>query len=79
MGELQLHDEAIAEISARLDLRAPNTEAVRSIDYAISQYFDVDGRGAPFEAVDVESIARLHRSIERTGLTYLVHAGPAVH
>jgi hypothetical protein len=37
MGDLQLFDDAIAEISARLDLRAPNEEAVRTINAAVSQ------------------------------------------
>src|SRR4051794_32036070 len=51
MSELQLHEDEIAEIAARLDLREPNREAVRTIDAAVSQYYDVEERPAPFEAV----------------------------
>lgn len=41
----------IEAISARLDLRAPNKEALESIAYCISQHYDVDGLGPPFEGV----------------------------
>lgn len=51
MGDLALLEDEIAEISSRLDLRAPNTEAVRTINAAVSQYYDVEGRQPPFEAV----------------------------
>jgi type III restriction enzyme len=51
MGELRIFDDAIAEIAARLDLRDPNRDAVYTINAASSQYFDVEERQAPFEAV----------------------------
>jgi type III restriction enzyme len=51
MGDLALHEDAIAEIAARLDLREPNADAVRTLDAEVSQWFDVDEREAPFEAV----------------------------
>src|SRR4051812_46284572 len=51
MAELQLFDDAIAEIAARLDLREPNREAVRTINAAVSQYYDVEAQPPPFEAV----------------------------
>ena len=38
------------EIAARLDLREPNREAVRTINAAVSQYYDVEERQPPFEA-----------------------------
>lgn len=51
MGKLDIHSEVVAEIAARLDLREPNRLAVETISAEISQYFDVDERKAPFEAV----------------------------
>src|SRR6266516_1533230 len=51
MGNLALYEDAIAEIAARLDLRDPNREAVRTINAAVSQYYDVEGQLPPFEAV----------------------------
>ncbi|MGH9026818.1 MAG: DEAD/DEAH box helicase [Acidimicrobiia bacterium] len=41
----------IADISARLDLRDPNREALESIIIELSQHYDVDDKPAPFEAV----------------------------
>ena len=51
MGELQLFEDAVAEIAARLDLREPNTEAVQTLAAEVSQYYDVDEKRPPFEAV----------------------------
>lgn len=51
MSELQLFTDALDEIAARLDLRAPNRDAIYTINAAVSQYFDVEGRDPPFEAV----------------------------
>jgi type III restriction enzyme len=51
MGTIELHEDAIAEIAARLDLRDPNADAVRTIDAEVSQFYDVDEREPPFEAV----------------------------
>ena len=51
MGDLQLFEDAIAEIAARLDLREPNADAVRTLAAEVSQHYDVDGKGPPFEAV----------------------------
>lgn len=51
MSELEIHSDVVAEVAARLDLREPNRLAVETIDAEVSQYFDVDGREAPFEAV----------------------------
>ncbi len=51
MAELNLFEDAIAEIAARLDLREPNREAVRTINAAVSQYYDVEEQQPPFEAV----------------------------
>jgi type III restriction enzyme len=51
MADLQLFEDAIAEIAARLDLRDPNRDAVQTLAAEISQYYDVDGELPPFEAV----------------------------
>src|SRR5947209_10701465 len=51
MGKIALFEDAIAEIAARLDLREPNREAVRTLAAEVSQYYDVDGKLPPFEAV----------------------------
>lgn len=51
MGNLQLFDDLISEIAARLDLREPNRDAVLTLAAAVSQYYDVDEQAPPFEAV----------------------------
>jgi type III restriction enzyme len=51
MGELQLSEDSVAEIAARLDLREPNREAVQTLAAEVSQHYDVDGNEPPFEAV----------------------------
>jgi type III restriction enzyme len=51
VGNLELFDDAIAEIAARLDLREPNADAVRTLAAEVSQHYEVDQRQPPFEAV----------------------------
>lgn len=51
MGNLQLFQDVIAELASRLDLRDPNRDAVQTIAYEVSQYYDVDEKHPPFEAV----------------------------
>ncbi len=51
MGQLEIHSDIVAEIAARLDLREPNRLAVETIAAEVSQFFEVDEREAPFEAV----------------------------
>lgn len=51
MAELQLPEDVIAEIAARLDLREPNREAIQSLAAEVSQHYDVEEREPPFEAV----------------------------
>jgi len=43
--------DLIEEIAARLDLRAPNREAVISIAAALAEHYQVDGRPPPFEGI----------------------------
>ncbi|MGB6223907.1 MAG: DEAD/DEAH box helicase family protein [Pseudonocardiaceae bacterium] len=51
MSPLDLHEDIVEEVAARLDLREPNREAVQTLAAEISQYYDVDGKRPPFEAV----------------------------
>lgn len=51
MSAVELHEDVVAEIAARLDLREPNREAVQTLAAELSQYYDVDERQPPFEAV----------------------------
>lgn len=66
MGALELHEDAIAEIAARLDLRDPNADAVRTIDAEVSQFYDVDERQPPFEAV-IDSATGVGKTYIMTG------------
>jgi type III restriction enzyme len=50
-GSVNLHEETIAEIAARLDLRDPNREALQTLAAEVSQHYEVDERQPPFEAV----------------------------
>lgn len=49
--ELPFDSERIEAIAARLDLRAPNKEALESIAAAIYRHFELDGEPPPLEAV----------------------------
>jgi type III restriction enzyme len=51
MAELTIFEDGIDEIAARLDLREPNRQAVRTINAAVSQHYDVEEKLPPFEAV----------------------------
>jgi len=66
MADLQLFEDAIAEISARLDLREPNREAVETLAAEVSQYYDVDGDLPPFEAV-IDSATGVGKTYILTG------------
>jgi type III restriction enzyme len=66
MGELTLFEDTIDEIAARLDLREPNRQAVRTISAAVSQYYDVEEQQPPFEAV-VDSATGVGKTYILTG------------
>ncbi len=51
MGMLNLHDDIVADVASRLDLREPNRLAVETLAAEVSQYYDVDQSQPPFEAV----------------------------
>lgn len=50
-GTLDAHVDIVDELSARLDLREPNKLAVQTLAAELSQYYDVDEKTPPFEAV----------------------------
>jgi type III restriction enzyme len=66
VGDLQIFEDAIAEIAARLDLREPNADAVRTLAAEVSQHYDVDSNGPPFEAV-IDSATGVGKTYILTG------------
>jgi type III restriction enzyme len=77
VADLQLFEEAIAEISARLDLRDPNREAVQTLAAEVSQYYDVDAELPPFEAV-IDSATGVGKTYILTGAMELFTAAYGV-
>lgn len=73
MGTLQLFDDAIAEIAARLDLREPNREAIQTLAAEVSQYYDVEEKMPPFEAV-IDSATGVGKTYILTGAMELFAA-----
>jgi type III restriction enzyme len=65
-GSVDLHEDTIAEIAARLDLREPNREAVQTLAAEVSQYYDVDEEQPPFEAV-IDSATGVGKTYILTG------------
>ena len=55
MADVQLFNDVIDEIAARLDLREPNKDAVETLSARVSQHYDVDELEPPFEAVVVSA------------------------
>lgn len=51
MPDVQLDVELVEDIAARLDLRAPNIEALKSVAYSLSRHYDTQGNEPPFEGV----------------------------
>lgn len=50
-GSINVDFDTLEAVAARLDLRAPNKEAVDNLATAMSQHFDVEGRPSPFQCV----------------------------
>ncbi len=63
---LQLFEEVMAEIAARLDLREPNREAVQTLAAEVSQHYDADDKAPPFEAV-IDSATGVGKTYILTG------------
>ncbi len=51
MTELSIDLNEIEAVSARLDLRTPNREALESIVFELAQHYEVEGKHDTFEAV----------------------------
>jgi len=68
---LHLFEDTIAEIDARLDLREPNREAIQTLAAEISQYYDVDEKQPPFEAV-IDSATGVGKTYVLTGAIELL-------
>lgn len=66
MSDLELFEDTIAEIAARLNLREPNREAVQTLAAEVSQYYDVDKKRPPFEAV-IDSATGVGKTYILTG------------
>lgn len=77
MAELELHNDLIAEIAARLELREPNRAAIESLDAEVSQWFDVDEKESPFEAV-IESATGVGKTYILAGAMELFAAADGV-
>ncbi len=73
MADLQLFEDAIAEIAARLDLREPNQAALQTLAAEVSQYYDVEGERPPFEAV-IDSATGVGKTYILTGAMELFAA-----
>jgi type III restriction enzyme len=73
VAELQLFEDAIAEIASRLDLRAPNQEAVETLAAEVSQHYDVEGEPPPFEAI-IDSATGVGKTYILTGAMELFAA-----
>jgi len=73
MSALDLHEDIVAEIAARLDLRAPNREAVQTLTAEISQHYDVEGNQPPFEAV-IDSATGVGKTYVLTGAMEMLAA-----
>jgi type III restriction enzyme len=73
VADLQLFEDVIAEIAARLDLRDPNREAVETLAAEVSQHYDVDQELPPFEAV-IDSATGVGKTYILTGAMELFAA-----
>jgi type III restriction enzyme len=51
MADLQLFEDVVTDIGDRLVLREPNRDAIQTLAATVSQYYDVDEKQPPFEAV----------------------------
>lgn len=50
-SQLGIDDDRIEEVSKRLDLRAPNREALESLVLEVAQHYRADSKNPPFECV----------------------------
>ena len=74
---LDLHEDVIAEVATRLDLREPNREAVQTLAAELSQYYDIDDGTPPFEAV-IDSATGVGKTYVLTGAMEMLAAAHGV-
>lgn len=74
---LDLHEDVIAEVATRLDLREPNREAVQTLAAELSQYYDIDDGQPPFEAV-IDSATGVGKTYVLTGAMEMLAAAYGV-
>lgn len=67
MSNIQINEDLLAEIRHRLELRAPNAQAVESVAAMTSMHFDVDEKAAPFECI-VDSATGVGKTYVMAGL-----------
>ncbi|MCC3762564.1 DEAD/DEAH box helicase family protein [Glycomyces sp. TRM65418] len=67
MGELQFQADLLNEVAHRLDLRAPNREAVRSVLLRTSDHYDVQENTEPYECI-VDSATGVGKTFVMAGL-----------
>lgn len=67
MTDLAVDKNLLNEISHRLSLRTPNSQAVESVAVMMSQHYDVDGKTAPFECI-VDSATGVGKTYIMAGL-----------
>lgn len=79
MGELRVARDVIEEIAARLDLRAPNRDALETIAAELSRYYDVDGNAPPFEGVVVSATGVGKTYIMAAAIEYFAHVADCRH
>jgi type III restriction enzyme len=77
VSPLDLHEDIVDEVAARLDLREPNREAVQTLAAEISQYYDVAGKPPPFEAV-IDSATGVGKTYVLTGAMEMLAAAHKV-
>lgn len=67
--------ECLEAVSARLELRAPNKEALDSLIFELAQHYQVDGKPSPFECV-IDSATGVGKTyILVGGIEYLAAQG----
>ncbi|GAA1298152.1 DEAD/DEAH box helicase [Pseudonocardia xinjiangensis] len=67
MSNIQIDEDLLSEIRHRLDLRAPNAQAIESVAAMTSMHFDVDNKSAPFECI-VDSATGVGKTYIMAGL-----------
>lgn len=67
MPDLNVDQDLLVEISHRLDLRDPNSDALTNVARAVSQHFDVEGKEGPLTCI-VDSATGVGKTYVMAGL-----------